>query len=261
MSTSSTDAAAAEFQDPAALVIKSVYWKDWHESDQDGRAGLATVTFEIGRAGSSGADLFEALIVAAPLGLAGLCEEDGLVWGRQTVVVDTFRRDEIREAVLNFAKDYLSKATGNIDERFAHAAQLAHWEHEDDDVLHAESPKATTEARLVGLSSPDCDLGIGPTNHSDFDVRIHARIGATGSGDKAIYEILLCTPNRVATMRDLQQLSLLEGFAFVNHFDLALLEREVRDICANLKGYASEEVIAKFGRYARRLKPEPTVES
>jgi hypothetical protein len=199
--------------------------------------------------------------VAAPLGLAGLCEEDGLVWGRQTIIVDTFRHGETREAVLNFARDYLSKASGSIGERFAHAAQLAYWEHEDIDVLIADSPKATTEARLLELTSPDCDLNIGPANHSDFSMRIHARIGAVGSGDNAIYEILLCTPNRVADVRDLQQLSLFDGFAFVNRFDLAMLEREVRDICAELKGYASEEVIAKFGRYARKLTSEPSVES
>ena len=246
-------------QDPSALDIKSVYWKDWYDLDGDGRAGLATVTFRIGTAGDDAADLFEALIVAAPLTLAEVCEEDGFVWGRQTIIVDAFRRDETREAVLNFARDYLSKASGSLDERFAYAAQLARWEHEDIDVLIDVSPKATTEARLIELTSPDCDLSIGPTNHSDFSVRIHARIGAAGSGDNAIYEILLCTPNRVAAMRDLQQLSLFDGFAFVDRFDLATLEREVRCVCADLKGYASEEVIAKFGRYARRL--EPAVES
>jgi hypothetical protein len=252
----STDAVSAGLQDPTALDIKSTYWKDWHGPNEDGRAGLATVTFRIGEVGSDGADLFEALIVAAPLGLVPLCKEDGLVWGRQAIIVDAFRPGETREAVLNFARDYLSKARGTIDERLAHAAQLAHWEHEDINVLHAESPKATTEARLVELSSPDCDLSVGPTNHGDFSMRIHARIGATGSGDNAVYEFLLCTPNRVADARDLQQLALFEGFAFMNRFDLTLLEREVRDICADLKGYTSEDVIAKFGRYARRLRPE-----
>jgi hypothetical protein len=260
------------------LDIKSVSWKNWHNPDGDGHAGLATVTFTIGEAGSNGADLFEGMIVAAPLGLAKMCEEEGFVWGRQTIVVDTFRRDETREMVLNFVKDYLGNARGPIHERFSHAAQLARWEHEDIDVLfdhtaqlaesenrdrvgfHGGSSKPITEARLVELSSPDCDLAVGPANHRDFSVRIHARVGATGSCDNAVYEILLCTPNRVAAMRDLRQVTLFDGFAFVHSFDLAM-EQEIRDVCADLKGYSSGEAIAKFARYARRLTPTSTVNS
>jgi hypothetical protein len=212
---------------------------------------------QIGWKGSLGADLYSVALVL-PGWLRRECDDHGFEWGRHFILVDEVVPDLTHRKLAAFLDAFCRRCAGSPEAAREKLAELGKWEFEDIGSGMPGRPRWHIRARLLDLSSPDVDLATFVSAPGrGFGIRIRARVGAEGGieagSDSAVFEFLLCTPAWLAKERDLSEMLLCSGIAFMQHFDLDILRRQVQEACAELKGYTAEEAIGKMRRYATRV--------
>lgn len=110
-----------------------------------------------------------------------------------------------------------------------------------------------TRAALRSLHSPDApDLGTyAPADPSRFAILVQALIGPEGEPGEESFDFVVCTPSWLAAQLEHRPYVPGRHHLFVSRYDVGLIERAVRELCAAASAPDWESVAAYLGRYGK----------